>query len=708
MNTWLHSLRIPTKLALISLAFVAPLVVTLVLMAGNLNRTITTATREITGCEYQRPLVDLLDALGRHQLAVQRAAAEQVVPLQGQADRALDALLEVDAQHGEALEFTEAGLARRQRNDARPDLVKRKWSELKTRALTLKPAESVKLHAALVADVRAMIAHSGDTSELTLDPDLDSYYLADVTVAKLPQLQQRLLDALLAMEAAQLRQTNTVAVRAAFATYAAQLQDDLNGLRANVQTALNAEVGGRGSSPTVAAQLPPPVKELADSVEAFIGLCRKAADAPEPPDRELFVAAGLKARGAVLHCWHVAAGELTVMIKRRIAHFRQLRTTQFLIVGGLVGLALLFVRGVARSVTEPLNQAVHLAQCVAQRDLTVRLDGHAGGEIGEINQALNRMVEQLRVNVRAIGLNAQSVSSASQELSAVSTEVSTNSEETAAQGRAVSESATQVSRSVQTVAAATEEMTASISEIARNASQASKVATHAVSVAERANTTVTKLGDSSTEIGNVIKVITGIADQTNLLALNAAIEAARAGELGKGFAVVANEVKELARQTTAATEEITSKINLIQGDAQSAVVAIKEIAGIIKEINDIQTVIAGAVEEQAATTNEISNNTQPAARGSAEIARNVAYVADAARGTMAGACQTAAAAADLARLAVELQKVVDQFRVDHATQPVTFSATPFAQGNGHGHGAGNGFAAVTPRAPALEPPVARN
>mgnify|MGYP003348304851 FL=1 len=149
-------------------------------------------------------------------------------------------------------------------------------------------------------------------------------------------------------------------------------------------------------------------------------------------------------------------------------------------------------------------------------------------------------------------------------------------------------------------------------------------------------------------------------------------------------------------------------INLIQGDAQSAVVAIKEIAGIIKEINDIQTVIAGAVEEQAATTNEISNNTQPAARGSAEIARNVAYVADAARGTMAGACQTAAAAADLARLAVELQKVVDQFRVDHATQPVTFSATPFAQGNGHGHGAGNGFAAVTPRAPALEPPVARN
>jgi methyl-accepting chemotaxis protein len=165
--------------------------------------------------------------------------------------------------------------------------------------------------------------------------------------------------------------------------------------------------------------------------------------------------------------------------------------------------------------------------------------------------------------------------------------MSSNAEETSAQSHAVSAASEQVSKSTQTVATGIEEMDASIREIAKNASDAARVATTAVKVAEATNAKIAKLGESSLEIGNVIKVITSIAQQTNLLALNATIEAARAGEAGKGFAVVANEVKELAKETAKATEEISLKIAAIQSDTQGAVEAIDQISTVINQINDI-------------------------------------------------------------------------------------------------------------------------
>jgi methyl-accepting chemotaxis protein len=189
------------------------------------------------------------------------------------------------------------------------------------------------------------------------------------------------------------------------------------------------------------------------------------------------------------------------------------------------------------------------------------------------------------------------------------------------------------------------------------------VASQAVKVAETTNTTIAKLGESSAEIGQVIKVITSIAQQTNLLALNATIEAARAGEAGKGFAVVANEVKELAKETAKATEDIGRKIEAIQTDTQGAVTAIAEISGIINQINDLQNTIASAVEEQSATTNEIGRNIAEASQGSSEIAQNIGGVAQAAKSTAEGASNSQAAAAELARMAVELQKLVGQFKI---------------------------------------------
>jgi len=261
-----------------------------------------------------------------------------------------------------------------------------------------------------------------------------------------------------------------------------------------------------------------------------------------------------------------------------------------------------------------------------------------------------------------VGQSSATLSAAAQELTATSQQLAANAEETAAQANTAAAAAEQVSTNVSTVAAGAEQMGASIKEIAKSAAEAAKVATTAVRVANSTNTIIGKLGESSAEIGNVVKVITSIAQQTNLLALNATIEAARAGEAGKGFAVVANEVKELAKQTAKATEDIGRKIEAIQTDASGAVRAIGEIGQIIGQINDIQNTIAGAVEEQTATTGEINRNISEAARGSGEIAQNVVGVAEAARGTTEGAADAKRAADELSRLAGTMQNLVARFK----------------------------------------------
>jgi methyl-accepting chemotaxis protein len=309
-----------------------------------------------------------------------------------------------------------------------------------------------------------------------------------------------------------------------------------------------------------------------------------------------------------------------------------------------------------------VESILDVVNAATRGDLTREMTVQGADVVGQLGDGLGKFLATLRGNVGKIAQSAQVLASSSQELTAVSQQMAANAEETATQANVAAAAAEQVSRNVTTVSTGAEEMGASIREIAKSANEAAKVATSAVKVAEQTNATVAKLGESSAEIGNVIKVITSIAQQTNLLALNATIEAARAGEAGKGFAVVANEVKELAKQTAKATEDISRKIEAIQADTKGAVEAIAQIGKIINQINDIQNTIASAVEEQTATTGEISRNVAEAAKGSSEIAQNVTGVAQAARSTTEGASNTKSSADELSRIALDLQKLVSQFK----------------------------------------------
>jgi methyl-accepting chemotaxis protein len=326
-----------------------------------------------------------------------------------------------------------------------------------------------------------------------------------------------------------------------------------------------------------------------------------------------------------------------------------------------ISVAVFLSRGIAGATQSVLAQAEAIAGGdLTREDLRIR----SRDELGDLTTAINKMGGSLRNMILAITKNALRVGSASEELNTTSQQITANSEETSAQADVVAKAAQAVSQNLQTVATGAEEMGASIKEIAKNATEAAKVATSAVKVAETTTATVSKLGESSNEIGQVIKVITSIAQQTNLLALNATIEAARAGEAGKGFAVVANEVKELAKETARATEDISNKIEAIQNDTKAAVDAIASITGVINQINEISGTIATAVEEQNATTNEMSRNVSEAAKGSGEITSNIGGVAEAAQSTTRGATDTQKASQQLVETSTQLRRLVEQFKIN--------------------------------------------
>ena len=315
----------------------------------------------------------------------------------------------------------------------------------------------------------------------------------------------------------------------------------------------------------------------------------------------------------------------------------------------------------ARRLRESSARILEVVDAASRGDLTQEIPAEGDGTVAQIARAFNALMGDLRGALSEIATVARGLSSSSSDLGQVSKKMEGRSQQTSDQATNVSAAAEQVSQSIETVAASSEEMTSSIQEIAQNASDAAIVGAEAVSIASLTTETMNKLGASSQEIGQVIKVITSIAQQTNLLALNATIEAARAGEAGKGFAVVANEVKELAKETARATEEIGQKVQSIQGDTSEAVEAIGQITDVVAQINDLQTAIASAVEEQTATTNEISRSVAEAAQGSGDISRGVVSVAQAAEDTSRMSSQTWSAADELSKMADDLEELVDRF-----------------------------------------------
>ncbi|GAA2691245.1 MULTISPECIES: methyl-accepting chemotaxis protein [Actinosynnema] len=340
--------------------------------------------------------------------------------------------------------------------------------------------------------------------------------------------------------------------------------------------------------------------------------------------------------------------------------------TTLLIVSGVAALLLgaALAALLVRSITHPLNALRDDLVGVADTlDLTKGADAAGRDEIALAAEGFNRLLERVRGLVREVTATSQDVAGAAEELSAVSVQLEHGARSTSDRAGTVSTSAGEVSAIVTTMAAAAEEMNAAVAEISSSATRATRIADDGVRTAAEADATMTRLGESSAEVGSVVKLINDIAQQTNLLALNATIEAARAGAAGRGFAVVAGEVKELALQTSTATEEIARQIEAIRVGSTEAVAAISKIQNVVSDISATQLTIASAIEEQTATTGELSRNVAETADGANSIARSIATVAQAAGETSAGATTTRDTADSLSRSSAELQRLISGFTV---------------------------------------------
>lgn len=360
-----------------------------------------------------------------------------------------------------------------------------------------------------------------------------------------------------------------------------------------------------------------------------------------------------------------------------------------------IGIAafLVFSYFLVRAITKPLHQVVAGLKDIAEGegDLTNRLDVKSQDEMGELAKWFNVFIEKIQAVIRDVSQNAGLLGTSSQQLLDIAKQMSSGANQTSGKANTVAAAGEEMSANmgamasamgeaagnVTMVAAAVEEMTSTITQIADNAEKASKITAGAVSQTEKASVQISELGESAKDIGKVIETITDISEQVNLLALNATIEAARAGEAGKGFAVVANEIKELARQTASATNEIKQRVEGIQHSTKGTVAEITAITKVVNEVNQIVGAIAGAVEEQSSATREIASNISQASVGisevnqnvsqgsvvSAQIAQEISEVKDAAASMSNNSTQVDQSATALSGLAAELNAMVNRFKV---------------------------------------------
>jgi PAS domain S-box-containing protein len=370
VKNWFKRLTVAQKLTLISIFFVMPDSVMLYLFVTGINANIRFTRWEKKGNEYQRPLEELLELLPQHCLLAQRAARgdQQVVePLlrkQAKIDVAFTALEATDARIGADLQFTDVGLAKRKREHYRVHTIRMEWRDLRAGLARLDPEACAKLHSHLVTDVRTMITHAGDMSNLILDPDLDSYYLMDATLLALPQTQDRLAAVTAYGEGVLQRQTISNQEREQLAIHTTLLKEaDLDRISGSVQTALNEDENFYGRSATLQARVPPALKEYAIAAEAFISLnTRLFGSSRNGVTADEYAAAGSRACDASFMLWRIADEELDTLLQKRIDYYQNRRAGSLIVAGLALLAAIGFVTFITRSISVPLRlQAAEFA-----------------------------------------------------------------------------------------------------------------------------------------------------------------------------------------------------------------------------------------------------------------------------------------------------------------------------------------------------------
>lgn len=634
MSGMLQKLKVSHKLLLISVAYLFPIGTLVYHVVDGVNANITFATAEKYGDEYQRPLEKLLNGLTDYRIGL----ADGGVSANGSVsniDGALTDLAAVQKLRGEDLQFTDEGLGKRGREHLKLSVLQGEWAEVKSAQKS--PEEQSKAVVHLIADVRGMIAHMGDTSNLILDPDLESYYLMDVTLIALPQTKDRLAEIVEFCKTIFKNGALEPKDKVSLATYAALLkQSDLDRITADFATSLKEDQNFYGVSASYQSKAPPVLEQYVKATSDFIALLERLgnSDQIDIPAAEFFNAAE-NARTKSVALWNTSIAELDSLLDTRIAHYSNDRFWALTPAFIALALSMCLVIVVTRSITKPLSGIID-------------------------------------------------------ELTALTSNLSNGAAQLSGTSQTLAQGTTEQAASLETTAASVEQVSSMSKQNAQNSRQA-EILSHEVREASESGTklisqmnhAVEAIQKSGDETAAILKTINEIAFQTNLLALNAAVEAARAGEAGKGFAVVAEEVRALAQRSASAAKDTEAKIENSRGLTINGVKVARELALGLEEIKeksiksaDLGKEIRAATQEQAQSISQISSSLR-------ELDKVTQLNAASAQESAASGSEISSEAGSVEGVVRDLTTLV-YGNSDKANQQVAGPSTPKARHSGSG------------------------
>jgi hypothetical protein len=585
-------------------------------IAKGFSKDIAFTTLEQKGNQYQRPLEDLLLNIPEHELLARQVLGGHadlrgsLTGIEQQVDESMRDLRGVNSRLGVALQFTPEGLAIRKREHFQLQTLRDEWESLKAGLASQSVESSDKLHEHLTADVRGMIAHAGDTSNLILDSDLDSYYLMDATLVALPQTQDRLASIEKLGQDAVGKGKITEERRTDLAVASALLNEaDLERVQGDVQTSLNEDQNFHGTSKSLQQKLPPAAEGYSKANQALIDLMKKIVASPDAPISEAeFTTVAGNARKASFQLWQTSAEELNILLQVRIDDLASMR------LWALIWTALALMTSFA------------IAFVVLKRSIQ---------ELGVIALELQRGAEQVFSTAMQISASSQSLAQSSSQQAASIEETSASSEQINAMARKTTDNAQSMAKLV----GSSREMF-----IRTNQQLEETVASMDV------------INQSSDKISKIIKVIDEIAFQTNILALNAAVEAARAGEAGMGFAVVADEVRNLAQRSAVAARDTAALIEDSISKSRDGKSKVDQVAIAIRSTTEDSARIKTLVDEVTLGSGQQS-------LGSEQIAKAIAHMEQVTQTTAANAQESAAAAHELGAQSEALNELVNRLNV---------------------------------------------
>jgi len=675
--------------------FSLPLGVLFFFNIEQLSEKIAFARAEQAGNRVQLPAARFIVAVGAYRAGGVTQDAAVVSAMKQEVESALRHLEEQRLISGVTFGLTDQMLHDEGLDNLKAGEIRKRWDSLQAASVNPLSRTAAEQYDLLQGDLSALIGHTGDKSNLTLDPEMDSYYLADVTSVVSAQTLNRVGAGMGVFEPVLKTHNLPANFREHAGIEAALMREaDMDRITSDIETAVKENAKSeRGPSPTLKASLESAATRYKTDAERLLTVLSAIRDGKTVSHQEFHDAAARTSQSA-LELREAASTELDGILKMRIEGFGKYRTK--LVLGTFVslGFALFVLFLTLRGVTRPLAAAVAHVEYVALGDLSRTLPSDyltRGDEIGTLARAMGEMSKGLRAMIGEITGGVEVLSSAAGLLQSSSTQMRSESENASQKAHSVAAAAEEMSSNVTSVAigmeetttnlsnvaVATDQMTATIGEIAGNSEKARRITHEATVQARRITEQINQLSDSAREIGKVTETINEISSQTNLLALNATIEAARAGAAGKGFAVVANEIKALAQQTAAATEDIKGRIIGVQKSTTSGITEIEKVSHVIHEVSDIVSSIAAAIEQQAAATKDIARNIAEASIGvndanervaqssqvSKEIARDISSVDHAASEMAQGSGHVRSSAEEVARISGQLRQTVDAFRV---------------------------------------------